>query len=92
MKVLIWFLSALAYGLIQATLKACGISLGALPTVLIGGVCIYGAVHFCKRYDDQKRWEKEEREKLTSSYLSGFSSSEKDCVDNDNKIKSSSDE
>lgn len=55
MKVLIWLLSALAYGIITALLNAKGIMLGAIPTWVLVGVILFVANTLCQIYDDHKK-------------------------------------
>ncbi len=55
-KVLIWFLCALGYGLLMATFNVLGGTLGGLPTIALAGGTILLAKASCKKWDEH--WSK----------------------------------
>ena len=55
MKVLIWILCIFANSFFTTALKTNGISLGALPTLVLWGGTIFLARTLCKEWDDHKR-------------------------------------
>lgn len=54
MKILIWFLAALVFGLANAVLIENDILLGGLPTALLALVCIFLAKFLCRVWDRHK--------------------------------------
>lgn len=54
MKVLIWFLCIFANALITTLLKESGITLGAIPTMILFGAMLWLARTLCKKWDEHK--------------------------------------
>lgn len=51
MKVFIWIFCMLLYALVIALLSQFGISLGGIPTILLGGLVFFAATSLCKLWD-----------------------------------------
>lgn len=66
MKILIWLLCAMVYGLTLTVLSYCGISLGGLPTVLLAGLLLWITRTLCRRIDN-KRASKSKQKEATSA-------------------------
>lgn len=54
MKIFIWFFCILIFSIIETLLKAKGILLGAIPTVLLFSAAISIAKYFCRIWDEYK--------------------------------------
>lgn len=54
MKFLIWFLCIFASSLISTCLKAAGVMLGAIPTIILFGAAMWLARTLCKNWDEHK--------------------------------------
>lgn len=55
MKFLIYWFAFGFYGFITVYLKKLGITLGAIPTVVIAGACYFVAKKLCKVWDQHRR-------------------------------------
>ena len=51
MKVLIWFLACICYGIITTSLKNIGITLGFIPTVILAYALFFVTRKLCERWD-----------------------------------------
>lgn len=51
MKVLIWILCAFVYGLITTLITTAGITLGAIPAILLAGGTFLLARFLCRKWD-----------------------------------------
>lgn len=54
MKILIWLLCIFANALITTLLKESGITLGAIPTMILFGAMLWLARTLCKKWDEHK--------------------------------------
>lgn len=54
MKILIWFLCMLAYGVITTFINGIGITLGGMPTFILIGMAMALAYILCKVWDAHK--------------------------------------
>lgn len=61
MKILIWFLCLLVYGLIVTLFSLGGIMLGAIPTMILLGGTIGLAKLLCKKWEERKGQSKENK-------------------------------
>ena len=53
MKILIWFGCFFVNALIQVMLKNMGITLGAIPVMLLFGASYWSARRLCKKWDER---------------------------------------